>query len=265
MYRQPSALAVLLAIQLAAGCSSPAPRSVGQDAGARDSASDRATAASDPTAALYDPQVVQRIELEIGAAELQTMRDALPERVYVRGTFRWGDVELRDVGVRYKGNSSSQPQQRHKRSFLIKFGEYVDGQRFLGLRRVALDNGVQFGSLFSERILGDVLRERDVIVPRSNYATLQLNGEFLGVYVNVERIDRSFLDRTFEDPRGNLYKADTGGPGSSPACRTSACSAPSPKSCCTMRTGTASPTPPTRRTQRPSACSTRPARCAGRC
>ena len=48
--------------------------------------------------------------------------------------------------------SSSGPDSSHKRAFLIAFSEFQKGQRFLGLRHVALDNGIQFGSLFSERL-----------------------------------------------------------------------------------------------------------------
>ena len=167
----------------------------------------------DDTSAFYDPNVVQRIELEVTSSDLKSLHDALPKRIYVPGVFRWKDRELRNVGIRYKGNSSSSPHQTHKRSFLIKFSEFESGQRFLGLRRVALDNGVQFGSLFSERILGDILRTSNVIVSRSNYATVYLNDEYIGVYVNVERIDQSFIDRYFTYTDGNLYKVDTGGPG----------------------------------------------------
>ena len=168
----------------------------------------------DRTGEFYDPATVQRIDLEAEPDDLQLQLDALPnERIYVPATFRWNDIEIKNVGIRYKGNSSSQVNQEHKRSYLIKFSEFVGGQRFLGLRRVALDNAVQFGSLFSERILGDILQELGVTVSRSNYSNVYLNGEYKGVFVNVERIDKSFLERNFDDPTGNLYKADTGGLG----------------------------------------------------
>ena len=164
-------------------------------------------------ATFYHPDHVQSIALDVADADLRRMRDALPERVYVPATFRWNDVALANVGVRYKGNSSSRPGQGHKRSFLIKFSEFVRGQRFLGLRRVALDNGVQFGSLFSERIITDILRDVGVKAPRANYARLTLNGKFQGIYVNVERIDKSYLVNRLDDAKGELYKADEGGPG----------------------------------------------------
>ncbi len=165
------------------------------------------------TAEFYRPERVQTIHLTIAPAELAKMKAALPKRVYIPAEFRWGGVTLKNVGVRYKGNSSSQPNQKFKRSFLIKLDEFKEGQRFLGLRRVALDNGVQFGSLFSEQLITSTLRDLGVIAPRANFAKLYLNGKHHGVYTNVERIDRVFLANHFEDSSGPLYKIDMGGPG----------------------------------------------------
>lgn len=162
----------------------------------------------------FDRSVVQAITLEISPDDRQAMFDALPERVYVPATFIWGDTRLENVGVRFKGNSSSEPNAWWKRSLLIKFGEFVDGQQFLGLRRVSLDNGVQFGSLFSERLMSDILLSEEVITSRTNYAQVTINGEFEGLFVNVERIDKSFLESAFGNRDGVLYKNHLGGPGS---------------------------------------------------
>lgn len=165
------------------------------------------------TSLFYDPEVVQTIHLEIKPEDLDRLHRALPQRIHVPATFRWDDVALYPVGVRYKGNSSSSPDSPHKRSFLIAFSEYKRGQRFLGLRHVALDNGIQFGGLFSERLITDVLRELGVKASRCNYARVYLNGKPAGVYVNVERIDKSFLERHFGLASGPLFKVDEGGPG----------------------------------------------------
>jgi len=167
----------------------------------------------DATDEFFDPWVVQQIRLDITPSDQAAMMNALPERIYVPATFHWNDSTIENVAVRFKGNSSSNPQARHKRSYLIKFDEYVKGQRFLGLRRVALDNAIQFGSVFSERFIDDVLKEEGVIVSRSNYARLFVNDTFVGAYVNVERIDKSFLKRYFGNWDGNLYKNHLGGPG----------------------------------------------------
>ena len=164
------------------------------------------------SAAFYRSDQVQEIQLEIQQSNLDKMKSALPKRIYISATFRWGNQVIENVGVRYKGNSSSNPNQRHKRSFLIKFSEFEKGQTFLGLERVALDNGVQFGSLFSEQLITAVLRDLGIKASRCNFATLSLNGTYHGVYTNVERIDDVFIKNNFADG-GALYKNDEGGPG----------------------------------------------------
>ena len=176
----------------------------------------RLAAAEDATpkqADFFAPEVVQNIQLEVTPANLDRLASSLPERVYVPARFRWRGQVIDRVGLRYKGNSSSRPAQRHKRGFLVKFSEFVKGHRFLGLRRVSLDNGVQFGSLFSERIITDILAEVGVPASRANYARVTLNGKFIGVYVNVERIDKAFLSNRLDDADGALFKVHTGGPG----------------------------------------------------
>lgn len=161
----------------------------------------------------YDPATVQTIHLEIKPEDLDRLHRALPQRIYVPGAFRWNDQVLQPVGIRYKGNSSSPPAWPNKRSFLIAFSEFKQGQRFLGLRHVALDNGIQFGSLFSERLITDMLRDLGVKASRCNYARVLLNSTNIGIYVNVERIDKSFLERNFGTDKGPLLKVDEGGPG----------------------------------------------------
>jgi spore coat protein CotH len=161
----------------------------------------------------YRADEVQSVHVRVAAADLKRMTAALPERIYVKASFRWRDISLDNVAIRFKGNSSSGPNQRHKRSFLVKFNEYDEDQRFLGLRRVSFDNGVQFGSLFSEPIITEILRDQGVVTHRANYARLFLNDEYQGVYVNVERIDESFLASHLPDANGLLFKVDEGGPG----------------------------------------------------
>lgn len=146
-------------------------------------------------ASFYKSNEVQTVHLQVAEDELQRMLAALPERIYVPATFRWNHVTVKNVGVRYKGNSSSSLRQKHKRSFLIKFDQFEKEQHFAGLQRASLDNGIQFGSLFSEKIVTDILRESKVPTHRCNFARLMLNEKFHGVYVNVERIDQTFAKK----------------------------------------------------------------------
>lgn len=165
-----------------------------------------------PSAPFYDLSTVQEVRLQILPSHRKQLLQSLPSRVYVPATFQWHDHVIGNVGVRFKGNSSSSPNQRHKRSYLVKFGEYEKGTRFLGLRRVALDNAVQFGSVFSEPLITEILRDLGLHASRCNFAKLYVNNEYQGVYVNVERIDESFIQSRFGKPLGPLFKGE-GGPG----------------------------------------------------
>ena len=51
---------------------------------------------------------------------------------------------------------------------------------------MSFDNGIQFGSLFGEPIITDILRDHGIKTHRCNYAKLYVNEEYRGVYVNVE-------------------------------------------------------------------------------
>ncbi len=169
--------------------------------------------AAGPLDQFYDPTTIQDIRLTIAPADLDRLQRALPQRLAVPATFQWNTHSLTNVAVRYKGNSSSSPNSPHKRSFLLDFPQFEKGRRFLGLRHVALDNAIQFGGLYSEILITTALRDLGLKASRCNYARLHLNGKFLGVHVNVERIDQSFLDHHFADGRGPLFKVDEGGPG----------------------------------------------------
>jgi len=163
----------------------------------------------------YRPEQIQIIHMKVSDNALKKMHAALPDRIYVPATFQWNKHTIRNVGIRYKGNSSSNPNQPSKRGFLIKFSEYKKDRNFLGLERVALDNGIQFGSLFSEPLITNVLRDLHLKASRCNFAKLYLNGKYIGVYTNVERIDEVFIKSNFAEAGGALYKNDEGGLGAS--------------------------------------------------
>ncbi len=180
---------------------------VGAEPSARGLANDKAVAA------FYQPDEVQPVHLQIADKDLKRMLEALPQLIEVPATFRWRDVTVENVSVRFKGNSSSHPKQPHKRSYLVKFDGSDKDRRFFGLRQASFDNGIQFGSLFSEPIVTEILRDHGIKAHRANYAKLYLNKEYQGVYVNVERIDESFIANHLPDANGSLFKVDEGGPG----------------------------------------------------
>jgi hypothetical protein len=49
-------------------------------------------------------------------------------------------------------------------------------------------------------------KQRGVQYSCVNHARLDVNGEYYGMYANVERVDREYPERHFDDPDGNLWK-----------------------------------------------------------
>ena len=116
------------------------------------------------------------------------------------------DGETRaDVGVRKKGFLGS--GNTEKPSLKLRFDKYVDGQLLGGvMERMTLNNSTQDESLINTCLAYQVFADAGLPVPRCNFATVSVNGESLGLYVHVEDLKTSMVDRSFANPEGNLYE-----------------------------------------------------------
>ncbi|MBN1307131.1 MAG: CotH kinase family protein [Chitinispirillaceae bacterium] len=120
-------------------------------------------------------------------------------------------VVLDSIGVRYKGNSSYEmAKNTPKKSFKFHFDEYIQGQSFFGCERLNFHNCVLDPSLMREKIGYDIARKY-MAAPRTAYATITVDTVMIGVYTQVEQVDEHFLERNFDNPDGNLYKAGDDG------------------------------------------------------
>jgi hypothetical protein len=113
-----------------------------------------------------------------------------------------------DAAVRLRGNPGFS-WIGDKMQFMIAFDAYDDDGRFMGLRRLALDASWYNPSLLRDRLAYAYLRRLGVHAPCANHATLTVNGEYYGLYTNVERMDREFLERVYGDDQasGGLWEA----------------------------------------------------------
>ena len=154
---------------------------------------------------IYDDGAVPTFELEIAPNELTAMQgDCEAKRKQYRpATFRYGS-ETRSVMVRLKGNWSWRCE---KYQFLISFNEVDSKARFHGLRKIVLDAPWYDPTLLNERMAFSFVKRRGLPASCVNHAKLMLNGAYYGVYSNVERIDKEYLERQFPgtEADGNLY------------------------------------------------------------
>ncbi|MCA9543344.1 MAG: CotH kinase family protein, partial [Myxococcales bacterium] len=149
----------------------------------------------DPTDAFFDPLVMHTLAIEVGAAG-RTRLDADP-RQYVGGLVTIDGGEPLPAGVRLKGRIGSFRPLDRKSGFKLNFDFGLNGGRFLGIEKLAVNNMVQDRSKTHEFAAYALFRAMGVASPRVSYARVTFNGEDFGLYLLLEIIDGPALDRWF--------------------------------------------------------------------
>lgn len=152
---------------------------------------------------LFDDGTLQEIRLYMNSRELRELRERFIENTYYVADFQWRDIRVRNAGVRVRGLAS---RSATKPGLRIDFNRYVEGQEFLGLNSLVLDNVLKDPALIRERTSMAVIDRMGQAAPRESFARLYINGVYQGVYTLVEAVDTDFLSRTLGDSSGYLFK-----------------------------------------------------------
>jgi spore coat protein CotH len=151
----------------------------------------------------YDESVVQDLYLDIHPNDWNNLRKNFQDNTYYPAELQWRDIRISDIGVRSRGRSSRSPLKPNLR---IDFDRYEEKQKFLGLKSTMLKANNADASMMRERLTMRLFEKLEMPAPREAYARLFVNGEFFGLYNLVESIDKSFLERVFEEDSGYLYE-----------------------------------------------------------
>ncbi len=123
---------------------------------------------------------------------------------YFKGNITIDGVKIESVGIRKKGFIGSLDDRCP--SLKVKFNEYEKQRPVPGIDVLTLNNNKQDPSLVSQFLTYHLFNAAGVHAPRTNFARLTVNGEYLGIYSNVETIGKPFLQRRFGNSSGNLYE-----------------------------------------------------------
>jgi spore coat protein CotH len=134
---------------------------------------------------------------------------------WVHGEFIVEGTTYKNVGLRYKGNSTYMASSRGlKRSIKVELDHYDEELRFHGLKTLNLHCGVMDQTKGREALAYAVFRAAGVPAPCTAFAevTLTVPGkydkEYLGLYIVVEQVDRRFLNDRFQNDKGLLMKPE---------------------------------------------------------
>ncbi|HBX67686.1 MAG TPA: hypothetical protein DEG32_16615, partial [Balneolaceae bacterium] len=93
-----------------------------------------------------------------------------------------------------------------KKSFKVSFNTFVDGREYHGLDKMNLNGEHNDPSIIRSKLSWDLFDEVGIPASRSNHFKVYINGEYYGLYINIEHIDDEFVQDRFGGEEGNLYK-----------------------------------------------------------
>lgn len=160
---------------------------------------------------LFAEGVVNEINIDISEEDWTDLVENPLEETYYAVDVTINGETLSNVALRTKGNNtltSVASSDSDRYSFKIDFDYFNDGENYYGLKKLNLNNNYGDASYMREYISYRIMGEMGIPVPATSYTHITINGEEWGLYLAVEPIDEVFLERTFGDSTGDLYKPD---------------------------------------------------------
>lgn len=162
---------------------------------------------------IFNKNKVSEINIKIDEEQwTDLLQNAIKEEYYNCDITINGET-FSNVGIRAKGNSSlnmvASDDTTDRYSFKIKFDKYIKGQDYYGLEKLALNNNIGDTTNMKEYLSYEIFDELGVAVPGFAYTNIKINGQEWGLYLAVEVMEESFIERQFGSLEGNLYKPET--------------------------------------------------------
>ena len=141
----------------------------------------------------------------------ELIENAMSEEYYAANAVIDGE-SYKNIGIRAKGNTSlstvaSLDSERY--SFKIEFDQYDSSITYHGLDKLSLNNLIQDSTMMKDYLTYTMMNEFGVAAPLCSFVYITVNGEDWGLYLAVEGVEESFLERNYGSDYGELYKPDS--------------------------------------------------------
>ena len=162
---------------------------------------------------IFNADEVLEIDIQISEENWNSMIENAISEQYVMADIVINGEVFESVGIRPKGNSSlsmvASDDSTDRFSFKVDFSEYVDGQSLYGLDKLALNNMIGDATYMKEYLSYDMFSAMGIATPGYCYANIKINGEPWGLYLALEVMEESFVQRYFGTISGSLYKPES--------------------------------------------------------
>ena len=125
---------------------------------------------------------------------------------------REGGLVYENVAIRGKGNTSLTQVEQYgnsRYSFKVEFDHYDNALNYYGLDKLSLNNLIQDNTMLKDYLCYQLMGSFGVDAPLCCFVYITVNGEDWGLYLAVECVEESFLQRNYGSGYGELYKPDS--------------------------------------------------------
>ncbi len=149
---------------------------------------------------LFDNSYVHQIDVRLSDEDWDALlTDPVSKTNYTADVTIDGEV-FSKVTFSTKGNSSLffvayGPEESKRYSFKINLGKQKKGKSYYGLDKLSLNNLFCDNTYMKDTIAYDLFRKMNIPAPLVSYVWLTVNGEDRGLYMAIEDLDKSFLQR----------------------------------------------------------------------
>lgn len=116
------------------------------------------------------------------------------------------------MAIRGKGNTSLTQVEQYgnsRYSFKVEFDHYDNALSYYGLDKLSLNNLIQDNTMLKDYPCYQLMGSFGVDAPQCSFVYITVNGEDWGLYLAVEGVEESFLQRNYGSSYGELYKPDS--------------------------------------------------------
>lgn len=159
---------------------------------------------------LFDTSSVHKINIVMD--DWDEFISSAESEEYYACTLEIDGETYKNVAIRGKGNTSltkvaSYGNDRY--SFKVEFDRYDSSVTYHGLDKLCLNNIIQDNTYMKDYLCYRLMAEMGVASPLCSYVYVSVNGSDWGLYLAVEGIEESFLQRNYGSDYGELYKPDS--------------------------------------------------------
>ncbi len=160
---------------------------------------------------MYDKDSLRTININFYNSDFNSILDStfyssplyrLPAKII------FNNVILDSVAIRYKGNSSYiKCNSIFKKPYNIDINDIVVGQTLMGYKKIKLSNS-WFDPTFLKELLATKIYQRYLPTYETNLMKVYTQGNYTGLYLNQEAVNKQFLEKHFSEKDGAFFKCD---------------------------------------------------------